>query len=492
MDAGSLRFRMTGLYVAAMALTFVLVGVAVYRLTGGAIRRDLDHLLVLRAEGIAASIDTFWTVEAEEALRAGRPLGTASKVGNADFARLARRWVEERAQDPVLLDIVVQIFGPEGRLVSATQTVAGATLLPFEDLRPDLGPEARFLNIVGNGAPGQEIRFRALSFPVSEAGRLAYVVRVLSPLATVEAPLRRLRLILLLALPVAVVLSAAAGAWLAGRALRPVDRMIDSAQAISAETLHRRLPAPRGRDELSRLAATFNGLLDRIETGFSFHRQFWEDVAHELKTPLAIMKGEIEVALRTGADAEGSRQALASNLEEAERLIRLIEKMLTLARLDRGGAPLETADLDLAGLALRAVEEFRTPAEGKGVRLLLDAPAAASVRGDEARLRGLFYILLDNAVKFTPAGGTVAVEVAAAADGVRLTVSDTGPGIAEEDLGRVFDRFGRPGRPGEGGGFGLGLSIAKAVAESHGGRIEVRSRVGRGSAFTAVLPGGRT
>jgi signal transduction histidine kinase len=200
------------------------------------------------------------------------------------------------------------------------------------------------------------------------------------------------------------------------------------------------------------------------------------------------MKGEIEVALKAGAAAEEARQVLASNLEEVERLIRLIEKMLTLARLDRGGAPLETREVDLAALAGQAAEVFRTLAEDKGVRLRLDAPAGAFVRGDEARLRGLLFILLDNAMKFTPAGGQIGVEVAVGGDGARLSVSDTGPGIAEEDLPRIFDRFARPGRPAAGGGFGLGLSIAKAVAESHGGRIEVRSRVGAGSTFTVFLP----
>lgn len=491
MRVQSLRFRMACLYMAALAITFLLVGFAVYRLTSGAIHRDLDDLLELRAEGIAASIDTFWTVEAEAALRAGRPLGPAGKVGSVEFARLARRWVEERIQDPVLVDLVVQVFGPEGGLIASTQSLTGATLLPFEDLATASGPDARFLNIISRRPSGEEVRFRALSLPVSQEGRLAYVVRVLSPLDALAAPLRRLRLILLLALPVAVLLSGATGIWLAGRALRPVDRMIDSAGAISAESLDRRLPVPASGDELSRLAGTFNGMLERIEQGFSFHRQFWEDVAHELKTPLAIMKGEIEVALRTGVDGEEARRTLASNLEEAERLVRLIEKMLTLARLDRGGAPLETSEVDLAALAGRVADEFRTLAEFKGIGFHFTAPAAAPLLGDEARLRGLLYILLDNAVKFTPAGGTVGLEVSRSAGEVRLTVSDTGSGIDEADLPRIFDRFRRPGRPGDGDGFGLGLSIAKAVAESHGGRIEVRSRIGHGSAFTVVLPAGR-
>ena len=497
MNVKSLRFRMTCWYVLALAVTFVASGLIVYRLAGRTLHADLDNLLELRAEGVAASIETFWAVESEATARDGRVLGTRSKVGNLGFRNLAQRWVEERIKDPVLLEIVVQVFGPEGELIASSRSLPGATLLPFEALAPVLPPSVRFLNVVSEGEPGERRRFRALSLPVRENGRLAYVIRVLGPLDTVEGPLRALRLILLLVLPLAMALSGVAGGWLAGRTLRPVGRMVDSARIISSESLHVRLPRPGTRDELDRLAATFNGMLDRIERGFSFQRQFWEDVAHELKTPLAIMKGEIEVALRSGGGPE-DREVLASCLEEVDGLIRLIEKMLTLARLDRGGAAAAQERLDLADLTRRAVEEFRDAAEGKGLRLDFAAAAGATagsavpVLGDEVRLRGLVYILLDNAVKFTPAGGAIAVEVGTE-DGrqARLAVADTGPGIGEDDLPHVFERFRRAGSPaagGGGGGFGLGLSIAKAVAEAHGGRIEVRSRVGAGTTFIVHLP----
>ena len=488
MNVRSLRFRMTCLYVLILAATFVLAGFIVYRLTDRTLRADLDDLLELRAEGIAESIDTFWAVESQAAPQAGRPLGSANKADNAAFREAAQRWVEERILDPVLVDIVVQVFGPAGELIAASQSVAGATLLPFEDLTPDLAPAARFLNIVSQDPSGERARFRALSYPVADAGRLAYVVRVLSPLTSIEASLSKLRLMMFLILPVAVVLSGVAGAWLAGRTLRPIDRLIDSARDISAENLRVRLPVPPTRDELSRLAETFNGMLERVEQGFSFQRQFWEDVAHELKTPLAIMKGEIEVALRSGGGPQEDKEVLASNLEEVERLVRLIEKMLTLARLDRGGAPLEMSGLDLSALAGRAVEDFRGPAGDKRIDLGFAGPADVPIRGDEARLRGLIYILLDNALKFTPAGGRVRVEVASEGGQARLAVSDTGPGIGEDELPLIFERFRRAGRIAEGGGFGLGLSIAKAVAEGHGGRIEVRSGPGAGSTFTVLLP----
>jgi heavy metal sensor kinase len=488
MNVKSLRFRMTRWYVLALALTFVLGGLLIYRFTGRALRGDLDDLLELRAEGIAESIDTFWAVESQAARRAGTPLGSTSKVDNADFRRQAQRWVEEGIKDPVLVNIVVQLFSPDGGLIAASRAIPGATLLPFEAITPFLPSSARFLNIVSQGPSGEPLRFRALTLPISEDGRLAYLIRVLSPLSSVEAPLRALKLILFIILPVAVVLSGAFGTWLAGRTLLPVDRMVDSARDISAENLQVRIPVPDTRDELSRLATTFNGMLERIEQGFSFHRQFWEDVAHELKTPLAIMKGEIEVALKTGGGAAEDREVLMSNLEEVERLIRLIEKMLTLARLDRGGAPMEQREVDLASLAGRAAEEFRTLAEDKGIRLRFTGSAETPVRGDEVRLRGLVYILLDNAVKYTPPGGTIGVEVGRDSDEARLAVSDTGPGIAEPDLPRIFDRFGRSGRSAGGSGFGLGLSIAKAIAESHGGRIEVRSPAGAGSTFTLYLP----
>jgi heavy metal sensor kinase len=488
MNLRSLRVRLAALYVLVLALTFVLAGFLVYRFTAQALHRDLDNLLELRAEGIAASVDTFWTVQAEGATAAGRLRGPTSKVGSAEFQRLAQRWVEERIEDPVLAGIIVQVFGPDTRLIAASKNVPGATLLPFEDLGPFLDPSARLTNIIVPGAAGGPDRLRAMTLPVTEEGRLAYVIRVLSPLGAVETPLRKLRLIMVLVLPAVTLLSGAAGAWLAGRALRPVDRLIDSARGISAENLEDRLPVPATRDELSRLAETFNVMLERIGQGFSLHRQFWEDVAHELKTPLAIMKGQIEVALRTGGGGEDSRDVLASNLEEVDGLIGLIERMLTLARLDRGGAPAATAELDLAALGSRAVEDFRGLADDKGVRLVFAAPEPVLVRGDEDRLRGVLYILLDNAVKYTPAGGSVGVEVSAAGPMARLAVSDTGPGIPEEELPRLFERFRRADRPTEGRGFGLGLSIAKAVAENHGGRIEVLSRPGEGATFTILLP----
>jgi heavy metal sensor kinase len=488
MNLRSLRVRIAALYVLVLALTFVLAGFLVYRFTARALHRGLDNLLELRAEGIAASIDTFWTVQAEEALAAGRLQGSTSKVGSAEFQRLALRWVEERINDPVLADIIVQVFDPATRLIAASKNVPGATLLPFDDLGPFLDPAARLTNIIVPGAAAGPVRLRAMTLPVTEEGQLAYVIRVLSPLGAVETPLRNLRVIMVLVLPAVMLLSGAAGAWLAGRALRPVDRMIDAARGISAENLGDRLPVPAARDELSRLAETFNVMLERIEAGFSLHRQFWEDVAHELKTPLAIMKGQIEVALRAGSEQDESRDVLASNLEEVDGLIGLIERMLTLARLDRGGAPAAAADLDLAALGGLAVEDFRGLADDKGIRLVFMAPARVPVRGDEDRLRGILYVLLDNAVKYTPAGGTVGVEVAASGPNARLVVSDTGPGIPEGELPRLFDRFRRAGRPAEGRGFGLGLSIAKAVAESHGGRIEVRSRPGEGATFTVLLP----
>jgi heavy metal sensor kinase len=488
MNVRSLRVRVAALYVLVLALTFALAGFLVYRFTAQTLHRDLDNLLKLRAEGIAASIDTFWTVQAEEALAAGRFQGSTSKIGSAEFQRLAQRWVEERIEDPILAGLVVQVFGPAARLIAASKNLPGATLLPFEDLGPFLDPAARLTNIITPGEAGGPVRFRAMTLPVTENGQLAYVIRVLSPLGAVETPLRNLRLIMALVLPVVLALSAVAGAWLAGRALRPVDRLTDSARGISAENLGDRLPVPGTRDELSRLAETFNVMLERIEEGFSLHRQFWEDVAHELKTPLAIMKGEIEVALRTGGGLEDSRAVLASNLEEVEGLINLIERMLTLARLDRGGAPAAAVELDLAALAGRAVEDFRGLAEDKGVQLAFAGPDPVPVRGDKDRLRGILYILLDNAVKYTPAGGRVGVDVAADGPLARLAVSDTGPGIPEAELAGVFDRFRRAGRPAEGRGFGLGLSIAKAVAESHGGRIEVRSRPGEGATFTVRLP----
>jgi heavy metal sensor kinase len=277
---------------------------------------------------------------------------------------------------------------------------------------------------------------------------------------------------------------------LARRALRPVDRMTETARRISAEHLTGRVDETGGGDELDRLAQTLNAMLGRLDAAFQEMRQFTADASHELQTPLTILKGEMEVALRSPRSPEEYQRILKSSLEEIDRIARLVEGLLLLARADAGVLRMDRRPLDLAQLVEEVYGQTRVLAEARSLNLRLGAVEPVSVQGDYAHLRRLLLNLVDNAVKYTPPGGHVTISVQPSGGWAAMRVEDTGMGIPPEDRERIFQRFHRSAeaRSRGNGGAGLGLCIARSIAEAHGGRIEVESTTGRGSTFTVLLP----
>jgi signal transduction histidine kinase len=294
---------------------------------------------------------------------------------------------------------------------------------------------------------------------------------------------------------------ATVGGWLlAGRALRPVDRITATAAAIATEratpsALAARLDVPASGDEVARLAATFNQMLDRIEQAFAAQRRFIADASHELRTPLTAIRGNIDVLLRQATLDEmparaDTLEALADVRREASRMARLLEDLLTLARADAPAADSSLArePVPLDEVARDALQTARGLATGQ--HLTLDAPAPVVVLADPDRLQQLVLILLENAIRHTPPDGTIAVTVERTGNDARLTVRDTGEGIAPEHLPHIFERFYRAdtARDRSRGGTGLGLAIAQAMTRVYGGDIGVVSTPGQGSAFTVTLP----
>jgi heavy metal sensor kinase len=312
---------------------------------------------------------------------------------------------------------------------------------------------------------------------------------VAAPLADVDRSVQRLRLLLLVAGPIALAL-AGGGGWLLTRAaLAPVDRMTEQAGAIGAARLGDRVSVPDAADELTRLARTLNGMLERIERGVVEQRRFVADASHELRTPLAVMRAELEVALRThGPDDD--REVLASAAEEVARMSKIVDDLLTLAHRDENRLELLLEPVDLGEIAGGVAAQLRPLADEAKVRLTVEAAPGAVVLADRTRLTQVVSNLVDNAVKYTGAGGTVQVEVWAEPDGAGLAVGDTGAGIAPEHLPKVFDRFYRldAARTRAQGGSGLGLAICRELVEAHGGRLWAESSLGVGSTFSLALP----
>lgn len=345
--------------------------------------------------------------------------------------------------------------------------------------------------------PGPLVSFRVYTLPYrSRAGRQG-LIRVIESLGDVENPLARLRLALFLLTPLGVFASSAVGYWLAGRALAPVDQVTRLAREIEASQLSRRLPKPSARDEIGRLAETFNQMIARLEASFEAMKRFTADASHELRSPLTTMRGTIDVALGQPRETEQYRSALASVGEEVDRLRRIVEGLLVLARADAGRLPLEHEDVRLDVLAAEVVESFQERAASSGLALIASAAAPVTVKGDERWLRQLAFNLVENAVKFSAAlphengEAEVRVEVTAANGVARLAVADSGPGIPESDLTRVFERFYRADwarTHGPKDGFGLGLAIASWIVKSHGGGIEAQRRTEGGTRMVATLP----
>jgi heavy metal sensor kinase len=296
--------------------------------------------------------------------------------------------------------------------------------------------------------------------------------------------------VLAMGIPFAVGLAIAGGYFLAGRVLAPIGAMADKAREITAESLAQRLPVENAEDEFGRLATVFNDTLSRLQDAFERLRRFTADASHELRTPLTAMRSVGEVALRNTLDAKLYRDVIGSMLEEVDRLTRLVESLLTLTRGDSGRIQLAAQTLDLAGLAGSVIDQLRVLADEKQQKLTLQAPTPIHAMGDAALVRHALTNVIHNAIKYTPNGGTVSVELKASAGQAVIEIRDTGPGIPAAHRDRIFDRFYRvdASRSREEGGVGLGLAIARWAIEANGGRIELASDEGRGSLFRILLP----
>ena len=311
------------------------------------------------------------------------------------------------------------------------------------------------------------------------------------PTEPFEQALDNFRLIEKEFLPLLVILASFLGYWLSGRALAPVNRIIESAEGIGVLNLSRRLEMPQTKDELRRLTETLNAMLGRIESSVKRITQFTADASHDLRTPLSLIRTNAELALRRKRSEEDYRGTLARILAISEETSRLIEGLLTLARADAGAARLRCESLDLRPLLLKVVHQARFLASGKGLSFSEHIPSETlPIFADPAAVERLLLSILDNAVKYTPIGGRVTVRVAAEERSVTIEIEDTGIGIAQSDLPHIFERFYRAdqARSREIRGSGLGLSIARWIAEMHQGAIEVTSQVGRGSCFRVRLP----
>ncbi|MEW6273001.1 MAG: ATP-binding protein [Thermodesulfobacteriota bacterium] len=456
---GRLTASMTALSIGVLALASTLV----YAGIRWALVRNLDEaLLALARTEIASAFDEpggLVHVHDEAPLDVGLGNGVAY----------------EKASE--ILNAQREVVARTGNLFSGAPLELDETLLASA-----LAGEAGFGN-----AERDDVRYRAIYHPFDDADGARYAMVVAISRRPLELTLEVVAAVLLAALALAGGLAAVVSSRVARRLTRPLDRIARTARDIGESSLGTRIPEVSHDAELHALVGLLNDMLSRLDAAFETQRRFVADASHELRSPLANLRGTVEVALRHPRSADEYRETLAVALAEIERLSRLVHSLLTLTRAGAGRLAIDRRSVDLADVAARAVEAYTARAAARGVRLRLEAGAPATVQGDADRLREVVDNLLDNAVRVAPAGSTVRLAVEHADGRCAVEVVDAGPGLTEDEQTLVFEPFARGSAAG-GDGAGLGLAIARAIAEAHGGRIAVRSTPGAGATFRFELP----
>src|SRR6266511_3762769 len=475
----TIRARLTMWYATALILSLAVFAVVLYFARRSASYQDLERRIQSEADLTAGIL--------AESYRARGVLLGQDTAGRPVLIN------EVRAVLEVVPDFLL-VTSRDGRLLFASPDARALTFPEFEQLQrlAAAGPGGRANGVHRIAPNGPTVHYLMRSVP--EAGGQFGAILAGAGTRSAELGLDQLISTIVVAFVLGIVPAVLVGRWIAGRALEPVDRIITEVREISdGRSLHRRLALPMEKDELGRLAETLNQMMTRLERSFAALRRFTADASHELKTPLTVVRAGVERAITRPDMAPETLAPLEETLQEVNRMTELLESLLTLARADEGRADLHREPVDLREIIAEAGETGELLAEHAGVGMEIRLPPDPLMLAvDRSRIRQLALNLIENAVKYTPRGGQVSVELGGNDGRVVFTVADTGIGIAPGDLPHVFDRFWRADsartRTSERAGTGLGLAICKWIAESHGGTIEVQSRPGRGTTFTVRLP----
>lgn len=458
MNRRSVRFRLTAWYAAVLALTLAIAGVGVWFAIKDSINDSVDRDLRARLHGMRDYLQR--------------------QMADAEVGSLAQELAEDSAVAPAGTDF--RIAGTDGHWVyqspgSVAWDAPNAASLPAE---------GSVTTVVLNGRAT-----RLLSAPVPIG-----TIQIGIPLDAFHDMLSDFAMTALIGTPLLLLLASAGGYWMSRRALDPVDRIRRTAEEIGAATLSERLPVIGTGDELDRLSVTLNSMLGRIESAFHRVTQFTADASHELRTPVAVIRTTAELARSKPRTQEEYAAALDRILAESERTTRLIEDLMMLARADSGNDDLVFEPVNLDDLVRATCAEMAVIAEAARLEIDTGTLVDCIVQGDEPSLRRLLLILLDNAIKYSKPSGRVRVSMSlhqsAAGKNAVMEVADMGIGISADDLPHIFERFYRAAkdRSRRTGGAGLGLAIARWIAERHGGSIQAESTIGCGSVFRVSLP----
>jgi len=452
-----IRVKLTLWYVLLLAVTFTLFSI---------------YLVARFQQSLRSAVDTSLQNTVSK---------TIAALDEKDYRETGMLKFDRSAQT----QIGISVFSM--RLVSLDGTVWDA--YNASDRVADWGPMEA--GVTSQKGSSEEDEWRILSQPIldSTGQTIGWAQAAQSIIPVIDA-VEDLQGQLFLGIPLILIFAGFGGYFLASRALSPIEQITNTAQEITAQNLSRKIDYKGSADEVGRLAQTFDQMLERLQTSFERERRFTGDAAHELRTPLTVLKGQIEVALNRRRNSAEYEKRLRDLSAQVERLIRLSNGLLFLSRSDQRQLSFEPADINLHELLEVLIEQFQPLAHEKELKVTAKIKEGFSVYGDGDHLIRLFMNLLENALKYTPAGGQITVTIVKESNESQVTIHNTGPGIPQEHLEHLFERFYRVDvdRSSQTGGSGLGLAIAHEIARLHGGRIEAHSESGQGVTFVVHLP----
>jgi heavy metal sensor kinase len=461
----SIRFKLITLYVCLLTIVFLGFGAYIYLGFQQFLVRSLKQTLLRRADQIAVTILDQLPVKGE------------SYVASEIQARYA----------PELNERVIRITDAHHREIYASKNAHFLSTYPSQ---PQTGGRAGHKPLYQEETSSEGPAFEVVSLLHPLSNGSVFIVDVGAPLTDIQNALHDLLLTLFFGFPVLIGLAVLGGYSLLGRALRPVDEIVSSAERITFKDLNQRLPVPHTGDEFERISQALNRMIERLHETFQIANRFSGDASHELRTPLTIIQGELEAYMKEPSLSPESLERVGNILEEVLRLSRIVEGLLLVSRLEGGEAQMKRETIDLGELVTMTAEQMELLGKDKLLTLEGDISPHVLVEGDELRLRQVMVNLIDNAIKYTPEGGTILLKVYAKRDKAFIEIIDTGIGISATALPQIFNRFFRAeeAKFARTEGSGLGLAIVHSITEAHRGSVHVESNENQGTKFRVELP----
>jgi heavy metal sensor kinase len=489
MTINSIRFKNTVIFTIIMTILFIIFGIILYINLQNMLSNDIDTFLQATAVNVADTINTLWDAERTKNVDLDKKSSIDDTISKY-FPKIIKSWISSSGiEDPKYLNLLLQIFDKKGQLIVSSRYVPHIIQkLSDSSFVSVFQGKKYFEDIDIEVSSGKSLTLRFLTIPIMIDNNISYIVRVGISFRSMSFSQKNLQLVLFIILPLTIIISSFIILFITSLTLNPVNKIINTIRQITAKNLKLRIDIPESKDEIRKLADTFNEMLERLEKAFISQKQLIEDLYHELKTPLSIIRGEIEITLKKERDEKTYKNILFSNIEEIDKLSKVIENLLLISKFESKLIFFNREKIFIKELLKEIINTFNILTEPRNISINLSSDNSLFIFGDLKQIKTLFINIIDNAIKYNKENGKIDITINKELNNLVIKINDTGIGIPEKEIPFVFDRYYRAIKTKKMIGTGLGLNISQSIIEAHNGKINVKSKVNEGSEFIIILP----